>query len=526
MVALRKRSLASVLILLMLLSSGPVGTHAGAAFMNMVRSWHFSERQPNARPAARRDPNKPSASCMTDDSRQRLPVELTPFGKRTRTIVFTSLGGGTTCGGSRDWRDNLPRYLGRFTGATVIVYDARDDICRTCWSPSKAPANCMSKLRERVDLLVVLGSGKLLTQSACKDPAAAWCPAMHLDLRLTMGQPFARKALRTVHFPIRNMDRLMNNKAFDFDVIIDDSSFAKPMNDCALMALEKCVRKPRENALVYVARLVDHKGQLSFIKKADPELLKGYTIEFYGQKQQPPSYVVEMKEVAREKGIRVRVEGRVGKSQLFRRLCSAKGLVIHSVDKNPRSVYEGVVAGLPAFVSKEAQLSSSLTSAPFVVATDRDKSAQGFNDDLRKFMEVMQHNWTRSIVSWRKEEMSSKAVYQGLCQRMGVCAPGKFDYEPWDFGEFVKPKRRMTAAEMRLQKHYILQLLSRAVKCTTNKIRKRERLGKSARDSPAPEDRSTPTIGDGAAGSDKAGLRGVAEVRTMNMTRQTLVGLR
>lgn len=52
------------------------------------------------------------------------------------------------------------------------------------------------------------------------------------------------------------------------------------------------------------------------------------------------------------------------------------------------------------------------------------------------------------------------------------------------------------------------------------------RLGKSARDSPAPEDRSTPTIGDGAAGSDKAGLRGVAEVRTMNMTRQTLVGLR
>lgn len=67
------------------------------------------------------------------------------------------------------------------------------------------------------------------------------------------------------------------------------------------------------------------------------------------------------------------------------------------------------------------QLSSSLTSAPFVVATDRDKSAQGFNDDLRKFMEVMQHNWTRSIVSWRKEEMSSKAVYQVYAPR--ACVP-------------------------------------------------------------------------------------------------------
>eukprot|EP00873_Tetraselmis_striata_P034195 jgi/Tetstr1/454459/TSEL_041359.t1 len=414
-------------------------------------------RTPNTQllPSPRTSRGSLQPSCAAgDNSRLRLNVELTPFGKRTRTIVFTSLGGGTTCGGSRDWRANLPRYLGQVTGATVLVFDARKNTCKTCWSPNRRPGDCMRRLARRVDLVVVLGSGKLMTRSSCTDPGASWCPAMHLDLRLTMSRPFARRALRTVHFPIRNMDRLMNNRAFDFDVIIDDGSFAKPINDCAVEALQRCMNEPKENTLVYVARLVDHKGQLSFVRKADPEPLQGYTIEMYGKKMRP-KYIQDVKDVAREKGIRVRVEGKVGKTHLFQRICSAKGLVIHSVDKNPRSVYEGVVAGLPAFVSKEAQISPTLTSMPFVVETGRAKSTREFNDDLRRYMQVLQRNWTDSIIAWRREEMTSEAVYKGLCQRMGVCAPGKFDFEPWDFGEYVKPKVRMTSAQMRKQKVYV-----------------------------------------------------------------------
>lgn len=99
---------------------------------------------PGGRAAARARPRtsrgRRQNSCLNNDfAKHRIPVELTPFGARTRTIVFTSLGGGTTCGGTRDWRANLPRYMGMFTGATVIRYHARDNKCDTCWSPNRRP---------------------------------------------------------------------------------------------------------------------------------------------------------------------------------------------------------------------------------------------------------------------------------------------------------------------------------------------------------------------------------------------------
>mmetsp|Transcript_27093 Transcript_27093/g.68167 ORF Transcript_27093/g.68167 Transcript_27093/m.68167 type:complete len:574 (+) Transcript_27093:238-1959(+) len=383
--------------------------------------------------------------------------ELSEFGKNVKTIVLAGLGGGPVCEASTgDWRANLPRFLGAYTGAEVIIYDPRQRSCRTCYSAQKRARKipCEHRMTNGVDLLLLIGSGKIGGSKGNCAPNASWCPRQFLDLSAIMQRRWAGRANRTVHFPIRNMDRLMNNRAFDFDVIIDDGSFAKPINDCAVEALQRCMNEPKENTLVYVARLVDHKGQLSFVRKADPEPLQGYTIEMYGKKMRP-KYIQDVKDVAREKGIRVRVEGKVGKTHLFQRICSAKGLVIHSVDKNPRSVYEGVVAGLPAFVSKEAQISPTLTSMPFVVETGRAKSTREFNDDLRRYMQVLQRNWTDSIIAWRREEMTSEAVYKGLCQRMGVCAPGKFDFEPWDFGEYVKPKVRMTSAQMRKQKVYV-----------------------------------------------------------------------
>lgn len=42
-------------------------------------------------------------------------------------------------------------------------------------------------------------------------------------------------------------------------------------------------------------------------------------------------------------------------------ICLLQGLLIMSVDKNPRAVYEAVQAGLPVFVSTEAQARATIS---------------------------------------------------------------------------------------------------------------------------------------------------------------------
>lgn len=43
-----------------------------------------------------------------------------------------------------------------------------------------------------------------------------------------------------VHFPIRRMPEVMENMLFDFDRIIDDSSFNKPPSQCTTEILLRC----------------------------------------------------------------------------------------------------------------------------------------------------------------------------------------------------------------------------------------------------------------------------------------------
>lgn len=131
------------------------------------------------------------------------------------------------------------------------------------------------------------------------------------------------------------------------------------------------------------------------------QLLKGYKIQFFGRPQNP-EYGHAVKSLALQKGIRVSFHGEVSKEELAAHMCQAQvcgwhphtnlcachllachaslqpgligcggqsdrascalstvppqGIIMFSQDKNPRSVYEGVQAGLPVFVSEEAQV--------------------------------------------------------------------------------------------------------------------------------------------------------------------------
>lgn len=67
-----------------------------------------------------------------------------------------------------------------------------------------------------------------------------------------------------------------------------------------------------------------------------------------------------------------------GQGQLYAGMCAGVGLIHFAEDKNPRSVYEGVQAGLPLFISREAKVSQDLESQPFVVV-GRDDSRKAIS---------------------------------------------------------------------------------------------------------------------------------------------------
>lgn len=109
-----------------------------------------------------------TAACQVQEDQQLHlagPVALTDFGESARTVAIVGMGGGLVCSRTHDWRAALPRYLGHLMAADVIVY-YRKGLCRYCWlstggSQGQGPSRCQQQLLEGVDLMVVVGSGKI-----------------------------------------------------------------------------------------------------------------------------------------------------------------------------------------------------------------------------------------------------------------------------------------------------------------------------------------------------------------------------
>jgi len=62
-----------------------------------------------------------------------------------------------------------------------------------------------------------------------------------------------------------------------------------------------------------------------------------------------------------------------------------------------------------------------------------------FNQKLDQFMHMIRRNWAWDMANWTRTALTDEAVYLSLCQRMGVCAPGKDQYQPFFGPEYVKP---------------------------------------------------------------------------------------
>mmetsp|Transcript_29349 Transcript_29349/g.82772 ORF Transcript_29349/g.82772 Transcript_29349/m.82772 type:complete len:468 (+) Transcript_29349:335-1738(+) len=359
-------------------------------------------------------------------------VPLTEFGRNASTIAIVGMGGGLVCSRTHDWRANLPRYLGHYSGATVIVH-YRNGRCRYCWTPDRPKhqrfASCHEQLTAGVDLMVMVGSGKIMAARPERCGQDPLCTARFIALRHTLQLPWVQSATRIVHFPIRTLPPLTENQVFGFDAVIDDNSFPKPVSNCAAATLQACSGVEKGRELAYVARMTAGKGQLRFLETVEPKLLEGTTVNLFGRADSR-AYVQQLKSTAAKRGIAIAV-GKLSKNALFKRLCRAAGLVMMSDDSNPRSVYEALMAGLPVFVTDEAQVSSTLYGQPWYIRTSLRKDSDRINRDFQKFLEVVaQGSWTQHIQAWAATELSNKVVYQRLCQRIGLCRTEGFEEQP------------------------------------------------------------------------------------------------
>jgi len=340
--------------------------------------------------------------------------ELTPWGASVRRVVFAVLNSGFCKSRNGDWRGDLPRHLVRFLPkAKNVVIHGRHD-CRHCeddfrHSGDDRPRECspildqMRSSKYKADIVMVMGSGD--------------------DIPRVLSRPYMGPDTRTVHFPIRRLKalRAANNK-FNFTKVVEDDTFMKPLARSSVMFLRrKCAEaKKRSNDLLYIARLKDFKGQLQFLRRIDPSLLKGLTMHFYGAGA--PRYTEKLHQVAKERGISAVVHGMVPKSDVLAHICRARGVVHYAKsDLNPRAAYEGLYAGLPLFITTLSGVPRILLDQPFVSPSDWNRD---LNKDFASFLPLLEIDWTADV-RWKhfvRDNLSRNGVYTGICRDIGLCA--------------------------------------------------------------------------------------------------------
>lgn len=269
----------------------------------------------------------------------------------------------------------------------------------------------------------------------------------------------------TVHFPVRALHFLSQEQnLFGFKHIVPDDSFFKPMgmNDDSVNEIVGCFRHTKNQDLLYVARYREYKGQLKFIKQADPALLTNYTIHFYGSGGlDAMNYMKEIDMMGHSRGIKVAVHHHVSKQTLLQHSCHAAGQILWpSQDSNPRAgeliscigyedqlrgfswppdesfcrmilgmcaAYEGLYAGMPLFISTTAGVPKPLLEQPFVQAVPFNASVDDFNASLGVWMDIVASHRTstssrRRIIGYTKTALDPENVYWELCERIGICA--------------------------------------------------------------------------------------------------------
>jgi len=362
---------------------------------------------------------------------------LTDFAAGLTTVIIAALQPGGTCeAGNTDWRSTLPRFIAqRLAGrADLLLWDAKhairstlknesfdndSGICDTVGLDSKRPytVNAMQWFQGRrnkhAELVIVVGS--------LRPP---W-----RELLSTLDQPWVSSSTKFVHLPISREDDVLQNKIANFDLVLPDEVWVKPVHMEDIQDFRAtCRTVERDNKLVYIARYHNWKGQLTFMKTVDPELLRGYTLEFFTSKNsEDSSEREEIIAIGKERGINVVAHtSKMAREDLLPALCKAKGVIHYALDDaNPRAVYEAFLAGLPAIISRQARVPLLVQSQTFVVMTDAKDSA-ALNHDFRNFMAIVERRaklkLDNRIDTFIEDHMAEEKALATMCMYMGICA--------------------------------------------------------------------------------------------------------
>lgn len=396
-----------------------------------------------------------TATAWSNKMRAREATLLTPFGRELKTVVFVSLTSGV-CGSKRDdWRAGLPRYLANSLRHTELVMHVprQNDLCRACKndirdSGDKQMFDCSTwhslNRGRRADMVVVFGTGKRLLRKAVSTGSSR---QDYPELQAALRKPWIRPNTVLVHIPMDgSYDRLANPMGFTRQV----GPFIKPVLPETSRLLRRCAQNKDAGKLVYIAN--GNRGQVNFLRRADPEQLKNFTVHFFGEL--PLALKAAIEASAAERKIQVRVRGNVGHVALMHEICDAAGHIHFSqINSNPTSLYESLLAGTPLFLSSESNVPEQLRMQPFIqVAQMHPKIGSEFHDAFNKFLEKTRQDWTGVIQPWALQNSLPSAAYLGLCQELNICASDT----TVDAGMVHRPRARVSLA------HRFMSLESRS----------------------------------------------------------------
>mmetsp|Transcript_14684 Transcript_14684/g.41311 ORF Transcript_14684/g.41311 Transcript_14684/m.41311 type:complete len:461 (-) Transcript_14684:57-1439(-) len=372
--------------------------------------------------------------------------------KKVETLVIANLMGGV--GGlcdSDDWRGDLPRQLARLMPETdvLIWYNARTTkqphcfICKPEGRISKDSFYCDEYMRETVsvaDALLLVGRGPKMCQTSewgCdkydKNDMNAELRYNYTSMFRAIAEPWVTSSTWVMNIPVGG-DQFLEENYFGFSRVVSEVDFVKPISQEALSSVDtvvNCAAKPKQNYLIFTGAYgkADRKGQKTFLENVDPEDVRGFKLYFFGG-ELTDSIKEELQHIADQRGIDVAVSGTVTHRWMVHYICYSKGMIVFSkYDVNPRSVYEGLPAGNPVYISGETLLPEGVWELPYVFSDSNRDSRLGRGAGLpgfKLFMHAVRSadiHYHLDVKNWALRMLDHDTVYRRICEELGLCEP-------------------------------------------------------------------------------------------------------
>lgn len=415
-------------------------------------------------------------ACESDDWRGELPRHLLTFLPQAHGVLVHDYAGIWKCS----------KCDPHITGQSYAFKHAPEDCTKYIGKEGSRPA---------ADLLLVIGSGhtnscnKIVEQDKCTEELKNPDRSTHyVDLWKIFHSGLVSDRTLTLHVPIKQDSILQTpGDLFPFQHIIHDDSYLKPMARPMIRDMQHfCQEERKKNVLLYVGRYKEGKGQVGFLERVDPAELHGWTVRFFGNDYTNSLIRADMERVARERGISIVINPGVEKHELFREYCRASGqvhfashdkvglqrlpaaLLVHPAFyslalacclmpcgnilacasaaspalnsvlavamQNPRTVYEGVYAGNPMFLSLESQLPGIMYAQDWVTSLSFYNATQAeFGAAFNRFMDQVRSNqlFQPLVLKFAGSELKPHTIYHRICIEVGICAATNKDRRPY-----------------------------------------------------------------------------------------------